>query len=80
VSTPLTPPDSRTSGPRPCPAPSTTALTEDFASVAADADNQRGPFLMFHKGPKQIRSPRANNNRWISFSDPEGNEFDLVAG
>jgi predicted enzyme related to lactoylglutathione lyase len=84
--------------------------TEDFASIAADADSQRGPFLMFHKvpegktvknrvhfdlqaadaaveadrltalGAKQIRSLAENNNRWISFIDPEGNEFDLVAG
>jgi hypothetical protein len=31
-------------------------------------------------GAKQIRSLAANSNRWISFLDPEGNEFDLVAG
>jgi predicted enzyme related to lactoylglutathione lyase len=31
-------------------------------------------------GAKQIRSLAENNNRWISFLDPEGNEFDLVAG
>jgi len=31
-------------------------------------------------GAKQIRSLAANDNRWISFLDPEGNEFDLVAG
>ena len=84
--------------------------TEDFASIAADADSQLGPVLMFHKvpegktvknrvhfdleatdvlteadrltslGAKQIRSLAANDNRWISFLDPEGNEFDLVAG
>ena len=83
--------------------------TEHFASIAADPDSQRGPFLMFHKvpegktvknrvhfdlqaadiateadrltglGAKQIRSLDENNNRWISFIDPEGNEFDLVA-
>jgi predicted enzyme related to lactoylglutathione lyase len=83
--------------------------TEDFASIAADRDSERGPFLMFHKvpegkavknrlhfdlqaadiaaeadrltglGAKQIRSLVENNNRWISFIDPEGNEFDLVA-
>jgi predicted enzyme related to lactoylglutathione lyase len=29
-------------------------------------------------GAKQIRSLAENNNRWISFIDPEGNEFDLV--
>jgi predicted enzyme related to lactoylglutathione lyase len=31
-------------------------------------------------GAKQIRSLAENNNRWIGFVDPEGNEFDLVAG
>jgi predicted enzyme related to lactoylglutathione lyase len=84
--------------------------TEDFASIAADADSRLGPLLMFHKvpegktvknrvhfdleaadvlteadrltslGAKQVRSLAENNNRWISFIDPEGNEFDLVAG
>ena len=31
-------------------------------------------------GAQQIRSLAENNNRWISMRDPEGNEFDLVAG
>ncbi|AGB23841.1 hypothetical protein Mycsm_03548 [Mycobacterium sp. JS623] len=83
--------------------------TEDFASIAAGADGQRAPLLMFHKvpegktvknrlhfdlqaadvraeadrlmglGAKEIRSLADNDNRWISFIDPEGNEFDLVA-
>jgi hypothetical protein len=83
--------------------------TEEFASIAAGTDSQRGPLLMFHKvpegkiaknrvhvdlqaadvvaegdrltglGAKQIRSLAENNNRWISFTDPEGNEFDLAA-
>jgi predicted enzyme related to lactoylglutathione lyase len=83
--------------------------TEDFASIAADADTWVGPALMFHKvpegktvknrvhfdlqtadvlveadrltslGAQQIRSLAENDNRWISFQDPEGNEFDLVA-
>ena len=30
-------------------------------------------------GAQQVRSLAENNNRWISFRDPEGNEFDLVA-
>ena len=30
-------------------------------------------------GAQQIRSLAENNSRWISFLDPEGNEFDLVA-
>jgi len=31
-------------------------------------------------GAKQVRSLAENDNRWISFTDPEGNEFDLVGG
>jgi len=31
-------------------------------------------------GARQVRSLSENNDRWISFTDPEGNEFDLVAG
>ena len=31
-------------------------------------------------GAQQIRSLAENNNRWISWLDPEGNEFDLVEG
>jgi len=61
--------------------------TEDFASIAADADSRRGPFLMFHKVPegKTLKNRlhfdlQADDVRWISFIDPEGNEFDLVAG
>ena len=30
-------------------------------------------------GAKQIRALAENNGQWISFVDPEGNEFDLVA-
>jgi predicted enzyme related to lactoylglutathione lyase len=30
-------------------------------------------------GAKQIRSLADNDNRWIGFIDPDGNEFDLVA-
>src|SRR5690242_3778374 len=105
---PTTQANLRTSGPRPCSGPSTTAATEDFASIAAG--DGLGGVLMFHKvpedktvknrvhfdlqasdvaaeadrlmslGAKQIRSLAENNNLWISFTDPEGNEFDLVAG
>lgn len=31
-------------------------------------------------GARQLRSLSENNDRWIGFVDPEGNEFDLVAG
>ena len=41
--------------------------------VAAEADRLTG------LGARQIRSLDENNDRWISFIDPEGNEFDLVA-
>jgi predicted enzyme related to lactoylglutathione lyase len=43
------------------------------ADVLAEAD------LLTSLGAQQIRSFGENNNRWISFLDPEGNEFDLVA-
>ena len=44
------------------------------ADVATEADR------LMSLGAKQIRSLTENDNRWISFVDPEGNEFDLVAG
>lgn len=44
------------------------------ADVATEADR------LTDLGAKQIRSLAENNDRWISFVDPEGNEFDLVAG
>jgi predicted enzyme related to lactoylglutathione lyase len=43
------------------------------ADVPAEADR------LTSLGAQQIRSLAENNNRWISFLDPEGNEFDLVA-
>ncbi|HEY2503903.1 MAG TPA: VOC family protein [Mycobacterium sp.] len=43
------------------------------ADVLAEADR------LTRLGAQQIRSLAENNNRWISFLDPEGNEFDLVA-
>jgi predicted enzyme related to lactoylglutathione lyase len=43
------------------------------ADILAEADRLTG------LGAKQIRSLAENDNRWISFIDPEGNEFDLVA-
>jgi Glyoxalase-like domain len=44
------------------------------ADVVTEADR------LMSLGAKQIRSLAENSNRWISFADPEGNEFDLVAG
>ena len=46
----------------------------EAAEVLAEADR------LTSLGAKQVRSLAENNNRWISFIDPEGNEFDLVAG
>ena len=46
----------------------------EAAEVLTEADR------LASLGAKQIRSLAENNNRWISFIDPEGNEFDLVAG
>jgi predicted enzyme related to lactoylglutathione lyase len=43
------------------------------ADVVAEVDR------LTRLGAQQIRSLAENNNRWISFRDPEGNEFDLVA-
>ena len=44
------------------------------ADVATEADR---PMSL---GAKQIRSLEENSNRWITFVDPQGNEFDPVAG
>ena len=44
------------------------------ADIVAEADR------LTSLGAQQIRSLAENNNRWISLRDPEGNEFDLVAG
>ena len=44
------------------------------SDVVAEADR------LTSLGARQIRSLSENNNQWISFTDPEGNEFDLVAG
>jgi predicted enzyme related to lactoylglutathione lyase len=46
----------------------------EAAEVLTEADR------LTSLGAKQVRSLAENNNRWISFVDPEGNEFDLVAG
>ena len=43
------------------------------AHVLAEADR------LTSLGAQQTHSLAENNNRWISFVDPEGNEFDLVA-
>jgi len=47
----------------------------DLRSTDVVADAERLTKL----GAKQIRSLAENDNRWIGFIDPDGNEFDLVA-
>jgi hypothetical protein len=48
-----------------------------FDLQAADVATEANRLISL--GAKQIRSLGENNNRWISFIDPEGNEVDLVA-
>jgi predicted enzyme related to lactoylglutathione lyase len=45
----------------------------------ATADIQVEAERLQELGAKQIRALAENNDRWIGFVDPEGNEFDLVA-
>ena len=45
----------------------------DLQAAQAEADR------LTSLGAQQTRSLPENNGRWISFLDPEGNEFDLVA-
>ena len=54
--------------------PRTACLDLRAADVLAETERLTTP------GGQQIRSPAENNNRWISWLDPEGNEFDLVEG
>jgi predicted enzyme related to lactoylglutathione lyase len=42
------------------------------ADIGAEADR------LVNLGARQVRSLSENNDQWISFTDPEGNEFDLV--
>jgi hypothetical protein len=48
----------------------------DLRGVDVQAEADR----LIRLGAQEIRSLAENNNRWISLRDPEGNEFDLVAG
>jgi predicted enzyme related to lactoylglutathione lyase len=47
----------------------------DLRSTDVVADAER----LTNLGAQQIRSLAENDNRWIGFIDPDGNEFDLVA-
>ncbi|MUL76732.1 VOC family protein [Mycolicibacterium sp. CBMA 226] len=48
----------------------------DLKAVDIEAEADR----LTQLGAQQVRALSENNNQWISFTDPEGNEFDLVAG
>ena len=48
----------------------------DLRAVDVQAEADR----LIRLGAQEIRALGDNNNRWISLRDPEGNEFDLVAG
>ena len=61
-----------------CPRAKTVKNRMHFDLQAADVATEADRLTSL--GAKQIRSLAENNNRWISFVDPEGNEFDLVAG
>jgi hypothetical protein len=51
-------------------------MTISVLGISFDADNAD---RLVSLGARQIHSLAENNNRWIRFLDPEGNEFDLVA-
>jgi predicted enzyme related to lactoylglutathione lyase len=46
----------------------------DLAADDVHAETRR----LIALGARELRSFGENNNRWVSFADPEGNEFDLV--
>ena len=48
----------------------------DLRAVDVQAEADR----LTRLGAQEIRSLGDNSNRWVSLRDPEGNEFDLVAG
>ena len=60
------------------PEPKTAKNRVHFDLRAADAVTEADRLISL--GANQIRSLDDNRGRWISFADPEGNEFDLVAG
>ena len=48
----------------------------DLVSADAEADAAR----LIGLGATQLRSLHDNGGRWIGLADPEGNEFDVLAG
>jgi len=61
----------------PAPSSATASTTAPLSSRPSDVvtDAER----LTNLGAKQIRPLAENDNRWIGFIDPDGNEFDLVA-
>lgn len=48
----------------------------DLVSSTFDAESQR----LLALGATRIRDVEAGSAHWTTFADPEGNEFDLIAG
>ncbi|WP_030800716.1 VOC family protein [Streptomyces sp. NRRL S-337] len=48
----------------------------DLISPAFEAESQR----LLALGASRIRDVTQSSARWTTFADPEGNEFDLIAG
>jgi predicted enzyme related to lactoylglutathione lyase len=78
----IAPDDSGATGPRllfhqvPEPKIVKNRLHIDLVSDAFEAESQRLVAL----GASRIRDVTKGSNRWTTFADPEGNEFDLIAG
>jgi predicted enzyme related to lactoylglutathione lyase len=47
----------------------------DLATTELDAESER----LRELGATVVRDISENGNRWITFADPEGNEFDLIS-
>jgi Glyoxalase-like domain len=78
----ITPADSGVTGPRllfhqvPEPKSVKNRLHLDLISNTFEAESQRLVAL----GASRIRDVTKGSLRWTTFADPEGNEFDLIAG
>jgi predicted enzyme related to lactoylglutathione lyase len=78
----IAPDDSGVTGPRlsfhqvPEPKSVKNRLHLDLISNTFEAESQRLVTL----GASRIRDVTQGSARWTTFADPEGNEFDLIAG
>ena len=48
----------------------------DLLTLDMDAESRR----LISLGATRVRELAENGHRWATFTDPEGNEFDLIAG